>query len=121
MSSALAQRRPPPTLVACLCAAWCRLCDSYRETFAELREQHPGVRFIWVDIEDDAELVGDLDVETFPTLVVGVGEQLRFCGPVTPQLGTAQRLLETVLAPDATAAAAGPDAQALLSRLQHSC
>jgi hypothetical protein len=60
-------------------------------------------------------------VETFPTLVVGVGEELRFCGPVTPQLSTVQRLLETVLAPDAGPASAGPDALALLSRLQHSC
>jgi thioredoxin-like negative regulator of GroEL len=109
----------PAILVACLCAAWCRVCEGYHETFAALREQHPGYRFVWVDIEDDAELVGDLDVETFPTLLVGEGQQLRFIGPVMPQLASAQRLL-AALEPTA-APPASPAAQALLARLQSSC
>jgi len=121
MSTASVSRSESTVLVACLCAAWCRLCDSYRETFAQLREQHPGCRFVWVDIEDDAELLGDLDVETFPTFVIGVGSQLRFIGPVTPQLATAQRLIESVLQSGAASPGASPEAQALLSRLQHSC
>ncbi|MDI4634597.1 thioredoxin family protein [Pelomonas sp. V22] len=106
-------------LVACLCAAWCRVCDSYHEVIAQLRERHPGVRFVWVDIEDDEELVGDLEVDTFPTLLVGAGTQLRFIGPVTPQLATAERLL-TGLA-EAPAVHTHPAAQALLARLQQSC
>jgi len=127
----LAKLRPMPsrphhpdpastTLVACLCAGWCQLCGSYHDTFAQLRSLYPQYRFVWVDIEDDAELVGDLDVETFPTLLVGVGEELRFCGPLTPQLATAQRLLDS-LRDAGPARGAGPAAQALLSRLQHSC
>jgi len=115
-----AHRRHAQTpLVACLCAGWCRTCDDYHAIFAALREQHPGYRFIWVDIEDDAELVGDLEVETFPTLLVGLGEQLRFIGPVTPQLATAQRLLAS--AGEASLSAPSPAAQALLVRLQSSC
>lgn len=110
-------RHAQTTLVACLCAAWCRVCDSYREVFAALRLQHPGYRFVWVDIEDDAELVGDLEVETFPTLLIGVGETLRFIGPVTPQLASAQRLL----ASSGEVGGASPAAQALLVRLQSSC
>lgn len=112
-------RHAQTTLVACLCAGWCRVCDGYHEVFAALRDAHPGYRFIWVDIEDDAELVGDLEVETFPTLLVGVGEQLRFVGPVTPQLATVQRLL--VSATEGPMAAASPAAQSLLVRLQSSC
>ncbi|MDC8770124.1 thioredoxin family protein [Roseateles albus] len=107
------------TLVACLCAAWCRTCDAYHEVIAALRQQYPDFRFVWVDIEDDEELVGDLEVETFPTLLIGVGEQLRFIGPVTPHLATAQRLLAS--AAEMPAAAASPAAQALLVRLQSSC
>jgi len=106
--------------VACLCAAWCRTCDSYHDTFAQLRQQFPDYRFIWVDTEDDEELIGDLDVETFPTLLIGVGEQLRFIGPVTPQLATAQRLLESAVQ-SPKAGTADPAAQALLVRLQSSC
>lgn len=112
-------RHAPTTLVACLCAGWCRVCEGYHETFAALREANPAYRFIWVDIEDDEALVGDLEVETFPTLLVGVGEQLRFLGPVTPQLATAQRLL--VSATEGPMAAANPSALALLLRLQSSC
>ncbi|RQO60533.1 thiol reductase thioredoxin [Paucibacter sp. KBW04] len=116
-------RHAHTTLVACLCAAWCRTCDGYHETFAALRQQFPEFRFVWVDTEDDEELVGDLDVETFPTLLIGVGEELRFVGPVTPQLATAQRLLETATQASGQAAmvSASPAAQALLVRLQSSC
>ncbi|MDT9001986.1 thioredoxin family protein [Paucibacter sp. APW11] len=119
MSSSAPSPKAATVLVACLCAEWCRTCESYHASFAELREQNPAYRFVWVDIEDDAELVGDLEVETFPTLLIGVGEELRFLGPVLPQPGAAQRLLEAML--NAPAAKAGPAAQALLSRLQHSC
>lgn len=115
-------------LVACLCADWCRICDSYRDDFAALRQQHPGVRFVWVDIEDDSELVDDLEVETFPTLLIGRGEQLCFVGPVLPQPAAAQRLIQAAeenpamsaaspTAPAGTMAAA----QSLLSRLRQSC
>ena len=104
------------SVVACLCAAWCRTCDDYNTVFAALEHQNPGCRFVWIDIEDDAELVGDLDVETFPTLLVGVGTELRFVGPVTPQLSTAQRVLASALT--APMAAPEPTALALLARLQ---
>jgi hypothetical protein len=115
-------------LVACLCAAWCRTCDTYRDDFASLRQLHPGARFLWVDIEDDAELVDDLEVETFPTLLIGQGERLCFIGPVLPGPGAAQRLIQAAednpamsaaspSAPVGTTAAA----QALLSRLRQSC
>lgn len=108
-----------PMLVACLCAAWCRTCDAYHEVFATLREQHPDCRFVWVDIEDDDELVGDLDVETFPTLLVGRGDTLCFIGPVTPQLATAERLIGSLA--EAGPCQASPAALALFARLQGSC
>jgi hypothetical protein len=106
-------------LVACLCAAWCRVCEGYHEVFAALRAAHPGLRFVWVDIEDDAELVDELEVETFPTLLIGVGRELRFIGPVLPQLAPAQRLLAEsgVL----RTSVRHPAAEALLARLQQSC
>ncbi|MEJ6006077.1 thioredoxin domain-containing protein [Paucibacter sp. AS339] len=113
------QRHAQTTLVACLCAAWCRTCDAYHEIMADLRTQFPDYRFIWVDIEDDEELVGELEVETFPTLLIGVGEQLRFIGPVTPQLATAQRMISSAV--EAPMSPANPSAQALLVRLQSSC
>jgi hypothetical protein len=92
--------------IACLCAAWCRLCDEYRPMLQALAAEfmRAGVRahWHWVDIEDEADLVGDLDVETFPTLVIADETQVRFAGPVTPQRETLQRLLR------ATVLEAGP-------------
>lgn len=91
--------------IACLCAAWCRTCESYRDTFEAACAELPqdDLRVHWIDIEDEAELVGDLDIETFPTLLVTDGKSVRFAGPLTPQPETLKRLLRAHWA-DATAA-----------------
>ena len=80
--------------VACLCAAWCRTCDEYAEVFRQLQQALPGHRYRWIDIEDEAELIGEVDVETFPTLLLAHEGRVWFAGPVLPRLGDAQRLLQ---------------------------
>ncbi|PZP35116.1 MAG: thioredoxin [Roseateles depolymerans] len=81
--------------IACLCAAWCRTCEAYDEVFraacAELPQQD--LRVHWIDIEDQADLIGDLDIETFPTLLIADDRQVRFAGPLTPQPETLRRML----------------------------
>ena len=57
----------------------------------------PDLQWHWIDIEEEAELVGDLDVETFPTIVILDAEQVRFAGPLTPQAVTLRRLLRATL------------------------
>ena len=111
--------------VACLCAAWCRLCDGYRPVLeqveAELRRAGAAPRWHWIDIEDDAELVGELDVETFPTIVVCDADHVRFAGPVTPQPETLLRLLRALLldaAPGSDWAAVPPEVEAFAERLR---
>jgi thioredoxin-like negative regulator of GroEL len=111
--------------IACLCAAWCRLCDDYRPMLQALAAEftRAGVRahWHWVDIEDEADLVGDLDVETFPTLVIADDTRVRFAGPVTPQRDTLQRLLRaTVLeaAPRQAWPPADPAVQAFAAGLR---
>ncbi|MDE1929867.1 MAG: thioredoxin family protein, partial [Burkholderiales bacterium] len=92
----------PALHIACLCAAWCRTCESYGRVFesvlAALRVEHPGLRMRWIDIEDEAELVGDYDVETFPTLVVTDARGVLFAGALTPQPQTLRRVLDAALA-----------------------
>jgi thioredoxin 1 len=83
----------PRLLVACLCAAWCRLCDSYRATFDAIAARHPAHRFVYVDIEDESDLVHAVDVENFPTLVIAEGDTLRFLGVITPQPEMLERLV----------------------------
>ena len=81
-------------IVACLCAAWCGTCGSYRATFEELAGRHPDKVFLWVDIEDHADVVGDLDVENFPTLLLQKGDTVAFCGTMLPEAGLAHRLVQ---------------------------
>lgn len=89
---------PGPVLdIVCLCAAWCGTCRDYEATFAALQSALPGHRYRWIDIEDEAELAGDIDVETFPTLMLAHRGRVLFAGPVLPRLGDAQRLVEVQL------------------------
>jgi hypothetical protein len=85
-------------LVACLCAAWCDTCGEYRPGFVALGARFPRAEFRWVDIEDEAEAVEDIEVENFPTIVVRRGGETLFQGPLPPQHGHLQRLLEKLIA-----------------------
>ena len=94
--------------VICLCADWCGTCREYEATFEALQQANPGHRYRWIDIEDEADAIGDIDVETFPTLMLAHAGRLLFAGPVLPRLGDAQRLLEVQCAAAAAGAALVP-------------
>lgn len=80
-------------IVVCLCAAWCDVCRQYQPGFDQLAIRHPDKHFIWIDIEDQADVVGDLDVENFPTLLIQRGDNVAFFGTVQPDLQQANRLV----------------------------
>jgi thioredoxin-like negative regulator of GroEL len=83
-------------LVACLCAAWCDSCRDYRRTFEALALRHPDKHFLWIDIEDQADMLGDFDVENFPTLLIQRGAEVAFFGAMQPSLQLADRLVHSV-------------------------
>lgn len=85
-----------PLLVACLCAEWCGTCRDYRPLMTQaLAPFEPGsVTAAWVDIEDDDEVVGTLDIENFPTLLIARGDTVLFYGTVTPHAQTLTRLVQ---------------------------
>jgi len=107
----------PTPWLACLCAGWCRTCDGYRPVLEAVAAEFPGLPVRWIDIEDEAELVGDIDVETFPTLLVAAAGGVRFFGPLTPQPETLRRLLRATLAADAAVLPVPPEVLALAARL----
>ena len=83
--------------VICLCAQWCGTCREFAIGFQQAAQAHPVLVFRWVDVEDEAAAVGDLDVETFPTLVIGAADGgVRFAGPVLPQAAQIPRLLKSL-------------------------
>lgn len=102
--------------VYCLCAAWCGVCGQWRSDFAELALAHPALHFSWIDIEDQADVLGEVEVETFPTLLVAQGSAARFFGAVPPHPATVARLLASLQADGNQA----PDrvSSELLARLQ---
>ncbi len=83
-----------PLFVACLCAEWCTTCVAYRELLREVT----GHAIHWVDIEDHADLLEPIDVETFPTLLVARGGEALFFGPVAPTVPQLRLLLERAAA-----------------------
>jgi thioredoxin 1 len=80
-------------IVVCLCAAWCDVCSHYQPGFEQLASRHPDKHFVWIDIEDQADVVGDLDVENFPTLLIQRADTVAFFGTVQPEPQQADRLL----------------------------
>jgi thioredoxin 1 len=87
-------------LVACLCATWCKTCTEFRATFDKLSAATPSSKFVWLDVEDDSALVGDIDIENFPTLAVFRGDQPLFYGVTMPQEGVVARTLASLQRPD---------------------
>src|SRR5688572_26316933 len=88
----------PAWWVACLCAEWCGVCREWEPVFLEQARANPGKRFAWVDVEDEHEAMGDVDIETFPTLLVARGDELLFLGPVAPSASQLARMLATLQA-----------------------
>jgi thioredoxin 1 len=87
-------------LVACLCATWCKTCTEFRGTFEKLVASNPGIRFEWLDVEDDSALVGELDIENFPTLAVFRGDKPLFYGVTMPQEWVVARTLASLTRDD---------------------
>jgi thioredoxin 1 len=107
---------PDDWWVICLCAEWCNVCREWRDPFGQLAAAHPDLHFAWVDVEDEAQAMGDVDIETFPTMLVAQGGAPRFFGPVQPSAAQLSRLLASLM--DGPAAASQPaEAAALLKRL----
>ncbi len=85
---------PAAIQVVCLCADWCGTCREYGQAYAALQQSQPQASFHWVDVEDEADLLGDLDVENFPTLLIGVAGQPVFFGVLLPHIQTLERLVQ---------------------------
>ena len=112
--------RPPAGeqwLVVCLCAQWCGVCKDYRQGFEDLAASHPEARFVWLDIEDREDVAGDLDIETFPSLLISDAQHARFLGPLLPQLPVLSRLLVSLQRTGPAPAAVSAQAQALRDRI----
>lgn len=101
-------------LVACLCADWCDTCREFRATFDALSERHANVWFRWIDIEDEADLLDDIEVDNFPTIVIQRGADVLFLGTTLPKAAIVERQLVVLQSGTAAVPIDAPD---LLARL----
>lgn len=92
-AAALQARLGSPILVVGLCAAWCDTCREFESSFERLAQTYSHMTFIWLDIEDDSALAGDIEIEDFPTLAVFKEGQPVYFGTTLPQEGVVKRLL----------------------------
>ena len=88
-----------PMLVACLCAEWCGVCRAYRPVMKRVLEgiDAGALKAVWIDIEDHDEVMGDLEVQSFPTLLIARGTEALFYGTVTPHAQTLEGLVRQAL------------------------
>ncbi len=113
LARAIAEKR---LLVVGFCAAWCNTCEAFEAAFDSLAAARGEAAFIWLDIEDDADVAGDIDVENFPTIAIFErGRPVHF-GVSLPQAAIVARLLDALDAttPTIDAAAALADLPARL-------
>ncbi len=106
-----------PLHIICLCAAWCGTCRDYAAVMDTLRAEFPTLRFSWVDVEDQADLVDPVDINDFPTLLITRDQQPVFFGILRPQADALRRLIQTQL-DDLPASLTQADAVGLALRLR---
>ena len=80
-------------LVVCFCAAWCDTCDGVRAALQRIAAADPTNDYIWLDIEDDAPLIGEIEIDNFPTFAVYRDGEPVFFGVSPPQEGVIRRTL----------------------------
>jgi thioredoxin 1 len=104
-------------IIVVLCAAWCDTCGQFRASFENIARTRPNMQFVWLDIEDDADICGDIEVENFPTLAIYRGGRVLHFGVSLPHGATVGRLIDEMAARDPRVEAAPGAVVDLIARL----
>lgn len=84
-----------------LCAEWCGVCREFRKQWNTAAATDADTRYVWIDVEDEADRLSDLDIETFPTIAIAQGTTPLFFGVTLPNMQAVARLTSAGLSPDA--------------------
>jgi thioredoxin 1 len=113
----------PLLIVACLCADWCGACREYKPVFDSLARKFPHIRFLWVDVEDEADLIDPIEVEDFPTILIAKEHESNmlplFFGTVLPHVETLERLIQDKMTNEAHAKVKDAAVVKLVASLQN--
>jgi thioredoxin reductase (NADPH) len=99
LAAAIAERS---VLVVGFCAAWCNTCGDFSSQFESLAKSREEATFVWLDIEDDAAVAGEIDIENFPTIAIFHDRRLIHFGTTLPQSPIVRRLLDSLNAESKT-------------------
>lgn len=105
-------------LTIILCAAWCGTCAGFKEVAENLASIFPDTTFLWIDIEDDSDVAGEIDVMNFPSLAVFRDGVAIHYGVSLPHQGVVKRLLTALLNNSVRAADVPKEVAALPSHLK---
>lgn len=88
--------QPDALLIACFCAQWCKTCQQYQPAFEALAARFPQACLVWIDIEEQPDLLGDEDIEDFPTIQIQNKNGTVFYGPMLPHIEHLERLVQSI-------------------------
>lgn len=83
---------PGAIKILVVCADWCSVCRDYRATLSDF----PEFDINWIDINDFESLTDELEVETFPTVIIFNEVDVLFLGAVEPNINALTSLLSAV-------------------------
>lgn len=106
------------SVVIAFCAQWCGTCREFKLVLEGLAADHPEQMFVWADIEDDAALVGDIEVENFPTLAIYSHGKPMYFGVALPQAAVVEQLIRALQASGSPLSAIPAEVDALAVALR---
>lgn len=84
-------------LFVCFCAGWCNSCREYLPQLKKLAKARKDVHFIWVDIEEHADMLGDLDIYKFPSILIQYDNTVAFYSCIHPDAALSERVLQSMI------------------------
>jgi thioredoxin 1 len=100
--------------VFCLCAEWCGVCRTLRPELEALRLE--GFRIYWIDIEEHADALDAIEIDTFPTVIVANGSgTICFAGVMEPHIVHFEKLLRSLAKQGLSPSSTSTEITALIS------
>ncbi|MDB1145110.1 MAG: thioredoxin family protein [Alcaligenaceae bacterium] len=84
-------------LIVCYCAEWCRTCESFKSAFSTLASEYEErYAFVYIDVEEHYEMLGDEDIDNFPTILIQKEGVNHYFGEILPYASHLKQLIDKV-------------------------
>ncbi len=77
------------------CAEWCGSCREFKEHFNSINRDE--LSKVWLDIEDDASLIDEIDIDNLPTILAVSGDgHTYYFGEIPPNKTFLEKILQDI-------------------------